>query len=91
MARTDRPEETIDWALTTWDGARREAMRRWARLPLERVIAALEEMQALAELLTDSRALGRHAGTQAVAAREQRKEYGPERADRSESGEDKDR
>jgi hypothetical protein len=37
----------IDWSLTTWEGARREQLRRWAALPLERVIAALEEMDEL--------------------------------------------
>lgn len=43
------PEDTIDWSLTTWEGARREQLRRWAELPLERIILALEEMQDLAE------------------------------------------
>lgn len=41
------PEDPIDWNLTTWEGSRREALRRWAALPLERIIAALEEMQEL--------------------------------------------
>ena len=40
-------EDDIEWELTTWQGARREAMRRWAALPLERIVAALEEMEAL--------------------------------------------
>ena len=39
----------IDWTLTTWEGARREQLRRWADLPLERIITALEEMGELAE------------------------------------------
>jgi hypothetical protein len=43
--------DSIDWSLTTWDGVRREQMRRWAALPLEQVIAALEEMQELADKL----------------------------------------
>ncbi len=42
-----RSERDIDWSLTTWEGARREQMRRWAELPLERAIMALEEMEAL--------------------------------------------
>lgn len=46
---TDSPQ--IDWRLTTWEGARREQMRRWAELPLEKLIEALEEMQQLAEQL----------------------------------------
>lgn len=35
----------IDWSLTTWEGSRREQLRRRAALPLERIILALEEMQ----------------------------------------------
>jgi hypothetical protein len=42
------PGEKIDWSLTTFEGARREQMRRWAALPLERMVAALEEMDQLA-------------------------------------------
>jgi len=48
-----RPDDDMDWSLTTWEGARREALRRWARLPLERVVAALEEMQELSEMLSE--------------------------------------
>jgi hypothetical protein len=48
MTEPEKPE--IDWSLTTFEGARREQMRRWAELPLEQVLAALEEMEALARL-----------------------------------------
>jgi hypothetical protein len=34
----------IDWRLTAWEGARREPLRRWEELPLERVPLAQEEM-----------------------------------------------
>lgn len=37
----------VDWRLTTFDGARREQLRRWAQLPLEDILAALEEMESL--------------------------------------------
>jgi len=47
----DKPEDKADWSLATWDGASREGMRRWAKLPLEHIIAALEEMQGLNESL----------------------------------------
>ncbi len=49
MKKTDylRSRQNIDWSLTTWEGARREQMRRWAELPLERAIMALEEMETL--------------------------------------------
>jgi hypothetical protein len=51
MSESDRPTDSIDWELTTWDGVRRLQMRQWAALPLERMITALEEMQQLAEEL----------------------------------------
>ncbi len=43
------------WRAATWEGATREAMRRWARLPLERIIAAQEEMWELARALGETR------------------------------------
>ena len=46
--------DAIDWGLTTWDGARREQMGRWSRMPLAEMILALEEMQVLAEKLSRS-------------------------------------
>jgi hypothetical protein len=52
MPNNDPPKESIDWSLTTWEGSRREALRRWAELPLERIIGALEEMQELHEAIT---------------------------------------
>lgn len=52
MAGADERDVAIDWRLTTWDGARREQMRRWAELPLERVILALEEMEELSRRLS---------------------------------------
>lgn len=52
MADVDKPNEAIDWRLTTWDGAQREQMRRWAELPLERIILALEEMRQISERLS---------------------------------------
>jgi hypothetical protein len=47
---SDEPE--IDWSLTTWEGARREQLRRWAELPLENIVAALEEMEVVAGQLS---------------------------------------
>jgi len=45
----NKPEDDVDWKFATWEGAKREALRRWAALPLERIVAALEEMQELGE------------------------------------------
>ncbi|MFY9316242.1 MAG: hypothetical protein WAO95_11880 [Burkholderiales bacterium] len=51
MAEPEEQDELIDWRLTTWDGAQREQLRRWAELPLENIIRALEEMEQLAQNL----------------------------------------
>ena len=51
--QADVPEDAIDWRLTTWEGAQREQLRRWAELPLKNVIRALEEMELLAERLAE--------------------------------------
>jgi len=50
---TDLPKELreVDWNRTTYAGVRREAMRRWAALPLDQIVASLEEMEVLAEAL----------------------------------------
>lgn len=42
------------WESATWEGARREQMRRWAALPLEEILAAQEEMAELAEMLANT-------------------------------------
>lgn len=52
MSRSD--DNSIDWSLTSWQGAEREQLRRWARLSLEEIVRAQEEMQSLADRLRDS-------------------------------------
>jgi len=49
MQSDDAESDDIDWSLTTWEGARREQIRRWGRMPLAEMILALEEMQVLAD------------------------------------------
>lgn len=49
--QTDETSETAGWRAATWDGATREAMRRWAKLSLEQIVAAQEEMWELAQAL----------------------------------------
>jgi hypothetical protein len=51
MPEHDSRPADCDWRLTTFDGARREQLRRWAQLPLERILLALEDMQDIARLL----------------------------------------
>jgi len=44
MTEHSQFEKQQTWDAATWDGAHREALRRWAALPLEKIIAAQEEM-----------------------------------------------
>jgi hypothetical protein len=55
-----RPE--FDWRLTTFEGARREQLRRWACLPLEDILRALEEMEDLSRQLR-TRPTGEHGAS----------------------------
>lgn len=48
MPDTKPPTPEFDWRVTSFEGARREQLRRWAQLPLEQVLLALEEMQDIA-------------------------------------------
>lgn len=51
---TDLPDSLsdIDWSLTTFEGVRREQMRRWAELTLEEIVVAQEGMAELIEILS---------------------------------------
>lgn len=51
MPKSEQQEETVDWSLTTWEGARHEELRKWSQLPLEKVILALEEMADISHTL----------------------------------------
>lgn len=55
MPTDNTPPGDIDWSLTTWEGARQEQLRRWSTMPLAEMILALEEMQVLAEKLSQTR------------------------------------
>ena len=60
------PLADIDWSLTTWEGNRREQLRRWRELPLDRVIASLEDMQRVIDALADSAARAKRDGAGAA-------------------------
>lgn len=48
--------DAIDWrSLTTWEGSRREQLRRWSKLSLREIIQAQEEMRELSERLAKTR------------------------------------
>ena len=40
----------IDWSLTSWEGSRREQLRRWRLLSLRQRLLALEQMTEIAEM-----------------------------------------
>lgn len=55
MPRNEKTDsDAIDWSLTTWEGAEREQLRRWAALSLEQIVRAQEEMLELAERLSET-------------------------------------
>lgn len=58
MPKSNKLKDQVDWSLTTWEGSRREQLRRWSQLPLEHIIAALEEMGELAQHFADMREQG---------------------------------
>ena len=56
MANPESDLDNIDWSLTTWEGSRREQLRRWSRLSLEEIIRAQEDMAEIAERFAQMRA-----------------------------------
>lgn len=59
-----QPRE-IDWRLTTWEGSRKQQLRSWAMLPLERAVEALQEMEDLTERFQEARERGGHTAPSA--------------------------
>jgi len=51
MPKNESEKPDFDWAVTTFEGSRREQLRRWAQLPLENILLAIEEMQDIAYAL----------------------------------------
>jgi hypothetical protein len=36
--------DSVDWSMGTWEGSRREQIRRWSQLTMDEILAAQEEM-----------------------------------------------
>ncbi|MBI1864768.1 MAG: hypothetical protein HYR98_03410 [Nitrospirae bacterium] len=51
MPENESETTDFDWRLTSFEGARREQLRRWAQLPLESILLAIEEMQEISQQL----------------------------------------
>ncbi len=52
-------DDDIDWTLTSWEGSRREQLRRWRRLSLRERLEAVEEMGEMAGAFAQARAQGK--------------------------------
>ena len=92
MAENESREQDIDWRLTTFEGVRREQLRRWAELPLERIVAALEERQALGEALataSESKTASKPDSGGRRSLHEPKSEYGSRTERASSSGDGK--
>ena len=46
-----KKSEDANWDVTTWQGSRREQIRRWSKLTMDEILAAQEEMAALVDEL----------------------------------------
>jgi len=51
MTESESHTPEFDWRLTSFEGSRREQLRRWAQMPLEDILLAIEEMQDIAQQL----------------------------------------
>ena len=51
--------DDIDWSLTTWEGSRREQLRRALTLTLRERLQAVEDMAEVAERLRQMRETGK--------------------------------
>jgi hypothetical protein len=49
MPDSEGPTPDFDWGMTSFEGARREQLRRWSQLPLERIVSSIEEMREIAQ------------------------------------------
>jgi hypothetical protein len=63
-----RIPDDIDWSLTTWEGVRREQLRRAAALTLRERLQSLEDMAEVAERFRQMRETGRFSATHSGSA-----------------------
>lgn len=81
------PLESFDWSLTTWEGSRREQLRQWAKLSVEEIVRAQEEMAELNQRFADMR---RNTGSVPAAPGEAPSASTPSGQDRSGANRDED-
>ncbi|MCE9641270.1 MAG: hypothetical protein K8S22_14195 [Betaproteobacteria bacterium] len=77
-----RIPDDIDWTLTTWEGVRREQLRRAAAFTLRERMQSLEDMAEVAERFRQMREAAKSgatgAGTPEGAARQPPAAYEPD-------------
>ncbi len=81
MPEPEPPPTDFDWRLTSFEGARREQLRRWAQLPLEHILRAIEEMQDIARLLGTPTASQSDRSPLSARVKEPSVEYGKSEGD----------
>ena len=59
--------DDIDWSLTTWEGARREQLRRTAALTLRERMQSLEDMAEVAQRFREMRETGKFSAVPAAS------------------------
>jgi hypothetical protein len=55
MANRTREMSVGDWEKTTWEGQRRYQINRWAKLSLDEILEAQEEMAAFANEISKAK------------------------------------
>jgi len=75
------PTPEFDWKVTSFEGARREQLRRWAQLPLEHILLAIEEMQDIAQAFGTPPIGTYRQSVQELRSHEPSAEYGKSEAD----------
>jgi hypothetical protein len=88
MPENESQPTVFDWRVTTFEGSRREQLRRWAQLPLEQILLAIEEMQDIAQQLGAAPAGEYRDFAEGASVNESPAEYGTGGADQQ-HGDDK--
>ena len=55
MVKRARKMSANDWEKTTWEGQRRYQIKQWAKLSLDEILEAQEEMAALANKISKAK------------------------------------
>ena len=65
-AKMNNDDSNIDWSKTTWEGSRREQLRRWRKLTLRERLQAVEDMTDISQHFEEMRER-RESGDNAIS------------------------